>query len=384
MNSAVLITYDQDDMIDEAVALCESADYKVKHIIKQNFLKKPKYGLSGGKIEDLKEIISTVKPDVVVFDEILKPSQNYNLASELKMEILDREALILQIFEKRSSSAESKLQVKLAQARYDMSRAKEKVRLSKKGEQPGFMGLGTFEVDVYYNEIKKRMINIKSKLVKSGKQRKLHREARKRLGFKTISLAGYTSAGKTTLFNALTGEQQEKTEIFNKILSSDIFLQRETDPLIHIVKNFVSKNNNKVLITGNGGDEIYNDYIDQDYGYKRGRSNGKFPDNLSLIWPWHNHRPRLLNANSRFDIITGYFGAETRNPLLDRNLVQAWLNTSSKLKNKNYKDWMEIYLKEANYPYTLNKIHWNEPIHPKPDWAIKPTNATWCGGGGGW
>jgi len=222
MDSAVLITYDQDDMIDEAVALCESADYKVKHIIKQNFLQKPKYGLSGGKIEDLKEIISTVKPDVIVFDEILKPSQNYNLASELKMEILDREALILQIFEKRSSSAESKLQVKLAQARYDMSRAKEKVRLSKKGEQPGFMGLGTFEVDVYYNEIKKRMINIKSKLVKSGKQRKLHRQARKRLGFKTISLAGYTSAGKTTLFNALTGEQREKNDELFTTLSTTV------------------------------------------------------------------------------------------------------------------------------------------------------------------
>ena len=190
--------------------------------------------------------------------------------------------------------------------------------------------------------------------------------------------------GKVTIY---TGEQQEKAEIFNKILSSDIFLQRETDPLIHIVKNFVSKNNNKVLITGNGGDEIYNDYQEQLYGYKRGRSNGKFPDNLSLIWPWHNHRPRLLNANSRFDFITGYFGAETRNPLLDRSLVQAWLNTTSKLKNKSYKDWMEIYLKEANYPYALNKVHWNQPIHPNPDWAIKPSTSTasyWYGGGGEW
>jgi len=65
------------------------------------------------------------------------------------MEILDREALILQIFEKRSSCAESKLQVKLAQALYDMSRAKEKVRLSKNGEQTGIMCLGTFEVYVY-------------------------------------------------------------------------------------------------------------------------------------------------------------------------------------------------------------------------------------------
>ena len=222
MNSAVLITYDQDDMVDEAIALCESADYKVKHVIKQNFLQKPKYGLSGGKIEDLKEIISTVKPDVIVFDEILKPSQNYNLASELKMEILDREALILQIFEKRSSSAESKLQVKLAQARYDMSRAKEKVRLARKGEQPGFMGLGTFEVDVYYNEIKRRMINIKSKLVKIGQQRELHRLGRKRLGFKTISLAGYTSAGKTTLFNLLTGEQKEQNDDLFTTLSTTV------------------------------------------------------------------------------------------------------------------------------------------------------------------
>jgi len=222
MNSAVLITYDQDGMVDEAIALCKSADYEVKHVMRQDFLQKPTYGLSTGKIEDLKEIISTTKPDVIVFDEILKPRQHYNLASELKMEILDREALILQIFEKRSSSAESKLQVKLAQARYEMSRAKEKVRLARKGEQPGFMGLGTFEVDVYYNEIKKRIINIKSKLEKSGKQRKLHREARKRLGFKIISLAGYTSAGKTTLFNTLTGEQKEENDELFTTLSTTI------------------------------------------------------------------------------------------------------------------------------------------------------------------
>ncbi len=173
MNSAVLITYDQDDMVDEAIALCESADYKVKHVIKQNFLQKPKYGLSGGKIEDLKEIISTVKPDVIVFDEILKPSQNYNLASELKME----------------------------------------------------------------------MINIKSKLVKSGKQRKLHRQARKRLGFKTISLAGYTSAGKTTLFNALTGEQQEKNDELFTTLSTTVrrvMINREI-ALISDTVGFISK-----------------------------------------------------------------------------------------------------------------------------------------------
>jgi len=149
MNSAILITYNEDDVVREALALCDSAGYKVLHNIKLDFLQAPKYGISTGKIQELKDIMVSAKPDVIVFDEVLKPSQNYNLASELKIEILDRQALILKIFEKRSNSAESKFQINLAQLRYEMSRAKEKVRLSKMGEQPGFMGLGMFEVDVY-------------------------------------------------------------------------------------------------------------------------------------------------------------------------------------------------------------------------------------------
>ena len=243
MNRAILITYDQNDIIKEALALCDSAGYKVEHIMKQGFLQKPKYGISIGKIQDLKEIVSTVNPDVIVFDEVLKPTQNYNLASDLKMEILDREALILKIFESRAVSAESKFQVELAQLRYEMSRAKEKVRLAKGGEQPGFMGLGTFEVDVYYNEIKRRMINIKSKLVKISKQRELHRQGRKRLGFKIISFAGYTSAGKTTLFNILTGEQREQSDELFTTLSTTVRRAKINQEIILIsdTVGFISK-----------------------------------------------------------------------------------------------------------------------------------------------
>jgi len=99
-----------------------------------------------------------------------------------------------------------------------MSRAKEKVRLAKMGEQPGFLGIGKFEVDGYYNDIKHRMSTVKSKLEKVGKQRELHRQGRKRQGFKTISLAGYTSAGKTTLFNKLTGEEKDESkELFTTL-----------------------------------------------------------------------------------------------------------------------------------------------------------------------
>ncbi len=218
MKTAILITYDEEDVISEAIALCDSAGYRVPHIIKQKFLKRQKFGISEEIVTRLEEIVKKYRADVIVFDEILKPSQNYNLASKLHKNILDREALILEIFESRASSSESKLQVKLAKMRYEMFRAKEKVRLAKKGEQPGFLGIGKFGVDVYYNDIKHRMKTVKSKLKKAGKQRELHRQARKRHDFKMISLAGYTSAGKTTLFNKLTGEQrQEGDELFTTL-----------------------------------------------------------------------------------------------------------------------------------------------------------------------
>jgi GTP-binding protein HflX len=165
------------------------------------------------------------------------------LATVLHREILDREALILEIFESRSSSSESKLQVKLAQLRYEMARAKEKVRLSRVGEQPGFMGIGQFEVDVYYNDIKHRIQTVRSKLEKAGKQRELHRQGRKRQGFKTMSLAGYTSAGKTTLFNKLTGETREQSkELFTTLSTTTrkIIINQEQF-LIADTVGFISK-----------------------------------------------------------------------------------------------------------------------------------------------
>lgn len=243
MKTALLITYDNDDSINEALALCDAAFYKVNHIMKQDYLQRAKFGISEQKVEELKDLKEKLRPDVIIFDEILKPSQNYNLASQLKILILDRETLILEIFENRAASSESKLQIKLAQLRYEMSRAREKVRLAKKGEQPGFLGIGQFEVDVYYNDIKHRMVSVKSKLQKAGKQRALHRQSRKRLGFKTISLAGYTSAGKTTLFNKLTGEDQQKgKELFTTLTTTTRRFNINKKPvLISDTVGFISK-----------------------------------------------------------------------------------------------------------------------------------------------
>ncbi|AIF82531.1 GTP-binding protein HflX [Candidatus Nitrososphaera evergladensis SR1] len=203
---AILITYPYDEAISEAVSLADAAGYRVEKIVTQKHITKSRYGIGLGKAEEVKAIAEEIQPEVIVFDEVLKPSQTYNLASVCKKEVIDRERLILEIFERRASTTESKTQIKLAQLRYDMTRAREAVRLAKAGEQPGFYGLGKYEADAYLLDIKNRAQALKKKLEKEVTKRQLHRNQRAKAGLMSISLAGYTSAGKTTLFNALTGE----------------------------------------------------------------------------------------------------------------------------------------------------------------------------------
>jgi GTP-binding protein HflX len=92
--------------------------------------------------------------------------------------------------------------------RYDIARAREKVRLARAGEQPGFYGLGKYEADIYFLDIRRRSAMLKKKLEKEETRRQLHRNQRAKIGLPTVSLAGYTSAGKTTLFNKMTGESK--------------------------------------------------------------------------------------------------------------------------------------------------------------------------------
>ncbi len=203
---AILITYPINNVIKEAISLADAAGYTIVKTITQRQITKSRYGVGRGKAEEVKELVKELKPDVIIFDEVIKPTQIYNLASICKVEIIDRERMILQIFERRASTTESQIQIKLAQLSYDMARARDKVRLARAGEQPGFYGLGKYEADVYFLDIRKRAAILKKKLQREEKRRQLHRKQRARAGLPTGSLAGYTSAGKTTLFNALTGE----------------------------------------------------------------------------------------------------------------------------------------------------------------------------------
>src|SRR6185503_9793335 len=203
---AILITYPVDQAINEAISLADAAGYEIIDTVTQRQITRSRFGIGRGKAEEVKERVEELNPDAIIFDEVIKPTEMYNLASLCKVEIVDRERLILEIFERRASTTESQIQIKLAQLRYDMARAREKVRLARTGEQPGFYGLGKYEADVYFLDIKRRAAVLKKKLEREETRRQLHRNQRSRAGLPTVSLAGYTSAGKTTLFNTLTGE----------------------------------------------------------------------------------------------------------------------------------------------------------------------------------
>ncbi len=164
-----------------------------------------RYQLGAGKVEELAQLVKEKDAEKVIFDNSLRPLQAYNLAKATKVENIDRFQLILEIFTKRATTTEANLQIQLATLKNELKHAKEKVRLSKRGEQPGFMGIGVYEAEVYTEAIKRQVYTIRKKLSKVQGKRVLHRDRRTELGFFSISLAGYTNAGKSSLFNSLAG-----------------------------------------------------------------------------------------------------------------------------------------------------------------------------------
>lgn len=186
--------------------LAEAAGYEVLGSIEQVRHPGSRYQIGSGKAEELAELTSKLKVDKIIFGNELKSVQAYNLAKLTGVEVIDRFQLILEIFVRRASTAEAKLQIELARLRYELPRAREKVRLARMGEQPGFLGLGKYEVDIYHETIQRQVNTIQKKLRRIRKTRRLHRIRRRKLGFPSVSLAGYTNSGKSTLFNSLTEE----------------------------------------------------------------------------------------------------------------------------------------------------------------------------------
>jgi len=198
----------EDSRLEELNSLAEAAGYAVVGSIEQVRSADPRYQIGRGKVEELASLVKELHAEKIVFDNDLKPVQAYNIAKLTGVETIDRFQLILEIFVKRASTKEAQLQVKLASLRYQLPRARESVRLARMGEQPGFMGLGRYEVDVYFEAIKRQIAHIRRELRAIRGKRSLQRVQRIDHGFSLVSLAGYTYAGKTTLFNTLAVESK--------------------------------------------------------------------------------------------------------------------------------------------------------------------------------
>jgi len=206
-NAIVISLYDD---VTEIIQLADTLGYNsVKTFIQHRKNPDVNSYLGSGKVNEIKKFIDDSDEEIslVIVSGELKPSQWFVLEKKLKRDVFDRVRLILAIFEKRADRKEARLQVKLAQLQYERPFVRELIHRARAGEHPGFMAGGEYQVDDYYEMIKKQVKKIKGELNKIRDDRVLQRQHRHVGGFYLVSLAGYTNAGKSSLLNLLSGEQ---------------------------------------------------------------------------------------------------------------------------------------------------------------------------------
>jgi len=166
----------------------------------------PKYFVGSGKAAEIKACADQYDADVVLVDQTLTPSQERNLEKLTNRRVLDRNGLILDIFAQRARSFEGKLQVELAQLSHLSSRlVRGWTHLERQKGGIGLRGPGETQLETDRRLIAKRIRTLKARLDKLARQRDTGRHVRREVPVPTIALVGYTNAGKSTLFNALTG-----------------------------------------------------------------------------------------------------------------------------------------------------------------------------------
>jgi GTP-binding protein HflX len=196
-----------DATLDELALLAESAgDEPVARVIARRKAPDAALFVGSGKADEIKLLVDAHKADGVIFDQALSPAQQRNLERHIGVEVLDRTGLILEIFAARAQSHDGKLQVELARLQYLATRLVR--RWSHLERQRGGVGLrggpGETQIELDRRMIDTRIKSVKARLTKVKRQRDTQRRSRERRGAFKVSLVGYTNAGKSTLFNALT------------------------------------------------------------------------------------------------------------------------------------------------------------------------------------
>src|SRR5499426_3935312 len=223
MENAILVgTRD----LDELRELSTSAGARViDEVIQHRDRPDPATYIGKGKVEELREQILIEGVDVVIFDDELSPSQAKNLEQALDTKVVDRTGLILDIFARRARTREGKLQVELAQLSYRHTRLTGyRDYLSRLGGGIGTRGPGETKLEMDRRQIRHRISTLKREIEQIRKHRQLHRERRRRDQLPLVSLVGYTNAGKSTLFRALS---KESTLVSNRLFSTlDTLIRR--------------------------------------------------------------------------------------------------------------------------------------------------------------
>lgn len=203
-------TSDGDDTVqslDELEELGQTAGAVTVAKVVQNREKvHPGTYIGKGKIEEVRSLVLSTNADTVVCDDELSPAQNHNLEEALNVKVIDRTVLILDIFAKRASTSEGKLQVELAQLRYRLSHLTgERSNLSRLGGGIGTRGPGEQKLEMDRRIIKQRITQVRKELVQVKHTRELTRKKRQENPVPVVAITGYTNAGKSTLLNKLTG-----------------------------------------------------------------------------------------------------------------------------------------------------------------------------------
>jgi GTPase len=199
---------DPEARLEEAVGLTSAIDLLSVHaeVVTVN---KPRPGslLGGGQIERIAQLVEALEIEVVVVDRPLTPVQQRNLEKELDAKVIDRTQLILEIFGARARTHEGRLQVDLASLTFQRSRlVRSWTHLERQRGGGGFMGgPGERQLEIDRRLIDDKIIRIRRELEEVKRTQELHRGARRRVPYPIVALVGYTNAGKSTLFNRLSG-----------------------------------------------------------------------------------------------------------------------------------------------------------------------------------
>lgn len=238
----VWITADE-DRVEETRELCASAGYDIISEVRQTRSSPEKRSYLGpGKLEEVAEMEGV---EYLITPSDLDPSQVFRMGKVTGLKVVDRIRVVLDLFRSRATSPEARLQVELADLRYQLPILKEYIHQGTLSDRPGFLAGGEYRVDYYYEMANRRIAHIKEQLRIQRKRRGMTRALRKRRGLHLVAVAGYTNAGKSTLMNRIAdADMPEKSvdtanRMFTTIATSTRKMKGKRDCIVTDTVGFI-------------------------------------------------------------------------------------------------------------------------------------------------